>query len=752
MFELSDFFHLSQVDDFIDQIASGGPGLIVVAGPDARPAPALSARGGFLSSGRSAIFQILLEKSLARRPGEKCIVIAVDKGTERAPRSLKGRVTFSRVEEDFSYEERIAAAISYRPGLIAIDLLKPANIRMALRAAGQGLPVLAQVETVCWGPAVIRHLLDLGATAEGLENLAWVVTVQRLEKLCPHCKQAYTPDPGLLERVGQQYPELVGTGQIDLAAVGELHRPTGCSQCQGAGRQGDVALFDIFRAEPGDMWQIARQKRLSLEVYLWQLVTHGYLALEDMLDYRVEQLHRTFQLLLEREQELKTASAAFGRKLAELEVANRVLEQRTQSLISLQEIGQALITTQDLRELAVRVLRRARELCGADRAVLYYLHTPEEAEVLAVGGWETISIGQKLDRRQVFLLGSISEPAPFNRLPPGAAPSAPGESGPDLKSGLYVPLIARGRLAGLMIVHSTQKPSFKQAEVALLKGFANQAALAIERAGLVEQLQAKITQLEAAQAGLAVKERMERELELAREVQQSVLPTAFPPQPGYCFAAQNIPARQVGGDFYDVIALDEEHFGVAIADVSDKGMPAALYMALTRSLLLAEARRAQPPRAARQALLSVNRLLQEIGQPKLFVTLFYGVIARSTGLLTYASAGHDRPALLRAGGASFLKSQGGPLGILDSADLHLSEETLQLEAGDRLALYTDGLVDLMAPDGRTYGRRRLMELFRENARLPAEKLCTEIFSHLHAYQGGAVQYDDMALLIVEVEN
>jgi sigma-B regulation protein RsbU (phosphoserine phosphatase) len=230
-------------------------------------------------------------------------------------------------------------------------------------------------------------------------------------------------------------------------------------------------------------------------------------------------------------------------------------------------------------------------------------------------------------------------------------------------------------------------------------------------------------------------------------VQQSVLPRVFPLAAGYAFAACNQPARSVGGDLYDVFWAGPGQIGLVIADVSGKGMPAALYMALTRSLLLAEARRERSPRAV---LLSVNQLLRELGDPHMFVTVFYGLVDAASGRLTYARAGHDYPLLLRDGAATPLGGQGIVLGCFDSDEISLSEEQIVLRPGDQLALYTDGLTDVFGADGERFGPERLAELFCAHAgRGPAE-LCEESFAALATYQGEAEQFDDMTLLVVGV--
>jgi hypothetical protein len=168
------------------------------------------------------------------------------------------------------------------------------------------------------------------------------------------------------------------------------------------------------------------------------------------------------------------------------------------------------------------------------------------------------------------LSAASAEPTTFAGPPPGVAPSRDDAL---LRVGLRVPLIAQQEVVGLMIVQTTLKPAFAPGEVAMLQAFANQSAVAIQRGGLVDSLQDKIERLEAAQVELARTERLERELELARQVQQRLLPRTFPLAPGFAFAARCEQARRVGGDFYDVILLDADRLGVS-SPTFQTGMPA----------------------------------------------------------------------------------------------------------------------------------------------------------------------------------
>lgn len=150
-------------------------------------------------------------------------------------------------------------------------------------------------------------------------------------------------------------------------------------------------------------------------------------------------------------------------------------------------------------------------------------------------------------------------------------------------------------------------------------------------------------------------------------------------------------------------------------------------------------------------LTNVNRLLRELGEADMFVTVFYGVVEGAARRLTYTRAGHDRPLLAREGAVQELGGQGACLGFLEQDELNLSEEQVTLAVGDRLVLYTDGLTDVLAPDNRSFELGRLKALVGSKAGLSADELCAATFAELAAYQGTAEHYDDMTMLVVEVK-
>jgi sigma-B regulation protein RsbU (phosphoserine phosphatase) len=263
-----------------------------------------------------------------------------------------------------------------------------------------------------------------------------------------------------------------------------------------------------------------------------------------------------------------------------------------------------------------------------------------------------------------------------------------------------------------------------------------------------EALQKAYAELQAAQAELVIKERLEREMELAASVQRSLLPDELPQYPDYAFAAYLQPARQVGGDFYDVLHVDEEHVGLLMADVADKGMHAALFMAVTRTLFAQAGKLSlSPAHVAHQ----VHQGVMEIAATSdLFVTAFYGVLHRPSGLLTYVRAGHDRPLLYRPGQAvQKLTGDGRFLGMWP--ELNLLEFTIELKPGDRLLLLSDGVPDATNEHGEQYGNDRLIQALEASGHLPAADLVAYLAGEVDAWSQDSAPFDDLTLMVAEVK-
>lgn len=254
--------------------------------------------------------------------------------------------------------------------------------------------------------------------------------------------------------------------------------------------------------------------------------------------------------------------------------------------------------------------------------------------------------------------------------------------------------------------------------------------------------------LQAAQAELVQSARMKRDLEVAAQVQRSILPATLPQVKGLSFAAHARPAREVGGDFYDVFQLDDQHLGVLIADVSDKSIHAAFFMAISRALFLTEARRTLSPR---EVVVAVNDLLLDVSsEDNMFVTAFYGVLHMDTRQLTYVRAGHDRPVLYRANGTlDVLEGAGRFLGMLP--DLSVEERTIELGAGDRLVMYSDGVPDANNRAGERYGLDRLRTGVKPPHTDRADDLAAAILADVLAFQQDAPQFDDITLLVAAID-
>jgi sigma-B regulation protein RsbU (phosphoserine phosphatase) len=255
----------------------------------------------------------------------------------------------------------------------------------------------------------------------------------------------------------------------------------------------------------------------------------------------------------------------------------------------------------------------------------------------------------------------------------------------------------------------------------------------------------------------AEKKRLEEEMRLAREIQMSLLPRGPLLVPGITISALCVPAREVGGDYYDVITLPDGRYGVLIADVSGKGMSAALYMAELKGLILSLSQIHLSPR---DLLVSANRLISLHLDSRSFITMTYAVIDPAAGRMTYARAGHTPLLHLPAGNESgrrarILAPDGLVLGLpIDNGERFaglLAEATLRLAPGDLLVLFTDGISEAMNERADCFGETQLAELVEEHGHLPIAELRERILREIAAFVGGAPQHDDMTMILMKVD-
>jgi sigma-B regulation protein RsbU (phosphoserine phosphatase) len=299
------------------------------------------------------------------------------------------------------------------------------------------------------------------------------------------------------------------------------------------------------------------------------------------------------------------------------------------------------------------------------------------------------------------------------------------------RSEVCVPMVGQTGVLGALNLESDQAAAFTTADAELVEFFAGAAALALEKALLHREL--------------LQRQWVEGQLKLAREVQAGLLPRLPPELPGYEMAGTNLPTWTIGGDYYDWFPLDDGRMGMVVADVSGKGIPAALIMATFRAALRAEMRRDVPVTAAMEA---VNRVLMDSQGGSRFVTAVCAVLEPSSGRLDYVNCGHNPPLLLRASGADELLDRGGPaLGLGLGGACEAGHTVLQ--PGDLLALYTDGVVEPADDRQEEFGQERLLQLLRASSARSAGDLvlavvdATRRFSHRESYD------DDFTLVVVK---
>jgi len=294
------------------------------------------------------------------------------------------------------------------------------------------------------------------------------------------------------------------------------------------------------------------------------------------------------------------------------------------------------------------------------------------------------------------------------------------------------PLISQGKPLGLINVATTEWQFLTAEDLHFLSDVSAQVVVALERAHFYEVAEAR-------------RIRLEKELEVAREVQAGLMPREMPDIPGFSLAGAWHPAREVAGDFYDIFPLDDGRWGMVIGDVAGKGTAAALYMAMVHSLILSGALRHRSPAAV---LREVNQTILRQSSSVIFVTVFLAVVDPKTQTLQYANAGHNPPMVRRASGTiESLTRTGSAVGVFD--ELQMSETTITLGPGDAVVLYTDGVTEAWHPHPRNedYGINRLTAAIAAAPRKAGE-LLAHVEADLNTFTEGAPQQDDITFFVL----
>jgi len=415
--------------------------------------------------------------------------------------------------------------------------------------------------------------------------------------------------------------------------------------------------------------------------------------------------------------------------------ASAALLQVAQAVVSLNELDEILGTIVRIMPILVGVERVAIYLWDALRQVFrpaYEYGISETSfwkDEFGAGQFQLLDAAREQNQTLTYILKPKDTPEKWPRLKADENDeTALQDAGRLLMS---VPLAIKSEHYGVMLVEEAAGGRrFRTRRLEIINGIAQQAALAIQNDHLEQEM--------------VVRERLETEVQLARQIQQAFIPESLPQHPEWELAARWKTARQVGGDFYDVFELPDRRLGLFIADVADKGMPAALFMALTRTLVRAAI--VETPSPA-EALRRVNDLLLPDTRQGMFVTAVYAVLDRGTGEFVYANAGHNPPLYIRADGQiEKLTRTGIALGVVETG--MMSEKRLQLAVGDSILLYTDGVTETFSPQDELFGEERLLEVVRSARGKRMEDLLDAVEARLDQFSQPMPASDDLTMLAV----
>jgi sigma-B regulation protein RsbU (phosphoserine phosphatase) len=393
--------------------------------------------------------------------------------------------------------------------------------------------------------------------------------------------------------------------------------------------------------------------------------------------------------------------------------------------MKLQRAAQLITSSLDLDDVLDRVVNDLASAIGCVE-VLVWLRDGDSGDMV-LRGVRGCTMHEKGARLKIGLEGMVgytaasarTHYAPDVRLDPYYIPCEP-----DIRAEVDIPLIARGEVIGVLSVAHQEVQAFSGDRLQLLEALAGHITVAVENARVFKKEREQ-------------RERMIREAEEARAIQRALFGKAIPLLPGFAFETAWCPAGILGGDWFDFIELGGDRYGIVLADVAGKGMPAALLMSATRALLRSITRFSA---SAGETLMHLNQALADDFPPGKFVTMLYGVLHVPSREIQLASAGHPRPMVVN-GKCSFLDMETGlPLGLRASS---YPEHKLNLEPGTHLLFYSDGITEAMNKDNEEYGPARLIRHF-----LRSEACVDSLIDEVRAFGSGSDIADDATALLI----
>jgi serine phosphatase RsbU (regulator of sigma subunit) len=448
----------------------------------------------------------------------------------------------------------------------------------------------------------------------------------------------------------------------------------------------------------------------------------------------------------------------------------RELSEALQQKAAISEILRAISNSPaNAQSVLDTVAAAAARLCDVTNVEIFQVEGDEVRLVAKQGHYRIWPIGFSLRISRDLVIGRTVADAASVHVPDLQAAEADFPQGAAYakqyghRTVFATPLLREGKAIGAILIRRLEVRPLTDNQVALLNTFADQAAIAIENVRLFKEIQEKNRKVEEQAKELAewnaalefrVAEqvsqlerlsRLDHELSLASEIQMSMLPRSIPPLEGYEFSARMIPAKSVGGDFFDFIPLGDDLLGIAVGDVSDKGIPAALFMAMVRSLLRAEA---HPGRSPKKVLRSVSRHLMEMNDNEMFVTVLYGILDRSTRRFHYARAGHEAPVFLDSIGhiKRMPRANGQALGVF--TEVALDEQTIDLPPGGMVLLYSDGVPESTDRRKVPFGYDGIVRTIGQLQDASAQVVCNRLIGAVSRHQAGATQHDDMTVVVI----